>query len=421
MRYHIGSLSLLLVAACAEHGAPTAPARATADVISVAASEKSATASYTFENRTGQVVNKLVLVFGTTVTGVPWSPFPYTTNGGTLEMNGLALPADKHVQLTVTVEGKNARIASWYWALADGTPAGSTNKGCGTKSDCSEVAAPNALDLVTPVVTLSSYAQLAYCFYFRTPNQTSTVLRSIRSHQPASVLRVNLVFTNAEAGPVGTMSASGVHCGPVLGVAASGSHYWVYTAYATDNEFTLPADDCTGKPLGLVLPPGTYGYVYVLFSNPVDAPTPSYVELSGTEYPAGTAVTPANTFVTYNNSINIPPGYTDSTMTCKVPAGAKFFWMSTYAHQYMEHAIVWDGPDVVLESFDPKNPAVRRWGPPFFRFSTGLLTQRFDYLNLTNRAVTTGPSYNTDEQGVVLSWFFPANTSKLCFDGLGPP
>ena len=419
MRNHIGSLSLLLVAACAEHSAPTAPASATADVIPVAASQKSATASYTFENRTGQVVNKLVVVFGTTVTGVPWSPFPYSTNGATLEMNGLALPADKHVQLTVMVEGKNARIASWYWALADGTPAGSTNKGCGTRSDCSEVAAPNVLDLVTPVIPLAAQQQVAYCFYFRTPNQTSTVLRSIRSHQPTSVLRVNLILTSSAAGPVGTMSASG--CGPLLGFGASPvQHNWVYTAYAADNEFTFPADDGTGKPLGLVLAPGTYGYLYVVFRNPVAATTPSYVELSGTEYPAGTAVTQANTFVTYNNSISIPPGYTESTMTCNVPPGAKFFWMSTYAHQYMEHATVSDGSELVFESFDPSNPGVKQWGPPFYTFSTGQLTQRFSYLNLSSRTVISGPSYNTDEEGVVLSWFFPATASKLCFDGFGP-
>ena len=78
------------------------------------------------------------------------------------------------------------------------------------------------------------------------------------------------------------------------------------------------------------------------------------------------------------------------------------------------------GPAKTPASFDPKNPGFKQWGPPCFSFSTGQLDQRVAYLNLTNRTVSDGPSYNTDEQGVVLSWFFPATASKLCFDGFGP-
>jgi hypothetical protein len=54
-----------------------------------------------------------------------------------------------------------------------------------------------------------------------------------------------------------------------------------------------------------------------------------------------------------------------------VPPGAKFFYVTTYAHQQMVHAYVRDRITTVFESTDPFNPGSRSWTPPFFTFATG--------------------------------------------------
>jgi hypothetical protein len=396
---------------------PMAPRDANRDVIITAPTQKLTTTNLSFENRTGAIVNRLVVVFGTNVTDVLWAPYPHTLNASTLELSGLALPSSKHVQLKVSVSGNNARIASWYWALADGTPVDLPSKGCSGKSGCSEIAAIEALDLVTPAITIGPQAGMAYCFYFKTPNETSVVLRSLQSHQEAAILRMNLVLTASETHPAGTMTTA--NCGPIYPPFVSSTYSWIYTAYAADNVFNLPADDGSGKPLGFILPPHATGYVYLLFKNPIDSPITPYAELRATELPAGSSFTPAAPLTAYDNSISIPAENTAySQQDCAVPPGVKFFWMSTYAHPQMVHGTIWD-VDVVFESFNPLNPGVKTWGPPFLSFASGRITYRFDYANFTNRTITTGPSYFTDEQGIVLSWIFPATGSKYCFDGLG--
>jgi hypothetical protein len=381
---------------------------------------------FSFRNQTGQTARRLVVQFNGAITTVPYAAAPSViADGASLTLSSLfnaalALPLDS-LLLSATVDAKNIRIDSWYWSDANGSVLGTTNKGCSDKQGCASVPPPFGFKIVSPPVVLPGFQEIGYCYYFRTPNAADLAVQKWRATLGPGAKRVNVVFTDGDAQPPFTQSSSAA-CAAIVPTGSSVVRHWAFTAYQASTEYTFPGDDGSGKPIGLMIPPGQAAYLYIHYRNPTDNPLTTHVEVEPVPYARGTEVTPARSFVTYNNSLNIPAGeIADSeTQTCTVPPGAKFFYVTTYAHQQMVHAYVRDGITTVFESTDPFNPGSRSWTPPFFTFATGKLTHEFVYANPTNRTITSGPSNATDEEAITLSYFFPATAGKICFDGFGP-
>ena len=172
--------------------------------------------------------------------------------------------------------------------------------------------------------------------------------------------------------------------------------------------------------VGMTVPAGQKVYVQMHYLNASDADISAHVVIDGETYAASETYTPAAAFITYNTQINIPANSTGTAGgTCAVPAGAKFFSMSTHAHKQAIHTEVKDGAAMVFQSDDWEHPGTVDWAAePFYSFSTGSLTYRCNYNNTTNRTVTEGSSAETDEMCMAVGYFFPATGPKFCINSI---
>jgi hypothetical protein len=72
----------------------------------------------------------------------------------------------------------------------------------------------------------------------------------------------------------------------------------------------------------------------------------------------------------------------------------------------------------LVETADWANPGTRFFGGfGFFTPSDGMITQRCDYDNRTNRTVTAGSSVVDDELCIALGYYFPADRPRFCYNG----
>jgi hypothetical protein len=408
----------ILLAAC-DRETPTAPSNEAVVLLSKV-SESFTRSSYVFQNRTGQPASRLVIEFNAQLTEVIHDPFPLDdVNGSSLVLHGFALPSGVEARVRATVKAKNIRITGWHWAAADGSVIGGVNKNCNEKQNgCKEMVLPQFFRIVSPSTAILASQVIAYCYHFRTPNTETLAIRSWRARMPAAAARMHLVFSEADVQPPGTQSAA--NCTPLLGPQSSA---WAFSAYNDGDAFTFPTDDGTGTPLGLTLPPNQPGYLYILYQNATDSEVTAHVELEFEFYDTGATVTPANRYIAWNNSLVIPAqtlGHVQS-QSCDVPGGANFFWLSTYAHALNVRGTLRDGAATVFESTNPHDPGFASPAPPFYSFASGQLTYEFEYDNPTNREVRSGASYDRDEIGAALTYFFPATSPRICFDGFLMP
>jgi hypothetical protein len=362
-----------------------------------------------------------VVVFNADVIEVSYATAPTReTSARTVTLSGLAVAATGQVQLAATVDNRNIRIASWYWIGEDGTQIGAINRGCMSKSGCAETVAPAGFRIVSPPTQLLAREQVRYCYYFQTPNTAALTVARWRSQVGAGAVRVNLLLSPLPEHPNGTYTPA--ECGAVLGLSASNISKWAYTGAAGADELVFPGDDGAGLPVGLVIPPGSYGYLFIHFFNDTSTPVTSQVEVEAVPYPAGTAFTPAHVLISSDTRINVPAFGTASVVTnCPVPSGARFFSLSTYSNGYTVSAAIRDGTATVFQTTTPLNPGAAEWhAPPFFTFQSGVLTHQFDYYNPDPSPLTAGNSVASDEVAAALGYYFPATQPKICLNGLGP-
>jgi hypothetical protein len=123
--------------------------------------------------------------------------------------------------------------------------------------------------------------------------------------------------------------------------------------------------------------------------------------------------------VTYNDDISIPPGATNFVVSasCPVPAGVKFWSMSTHSHKQSIETQVMDGSSMIFTSTDWEHPGAQVWAQtPFYTFSATNLTWSCTYDNTgSNAAITvkSGPSAQTNEMCMATGYFFPATSPKF--------
>lgn len=140
------------------------------------------------------------------------------------------------------------------------------------------------------------------------------------------------------------------------------------------------------------MPANHAGLLRLHYMNSTSEPITVHAELDAIAYEPGTAVTPAATFLTYNNSLSIPPSSSKSeTQVCAVPADVQFFAVSSHSHKQSAHTYIKDQAAIVFESTDFADPGSRKWTEaPFLTFASGQLTYQCDYVNPTDRTITSG-------------------------------
>jgi len=173
-----------------------------------------------------------------------------------------------------------------------------------------------AFRIVTLNVDIQPGQEITYCYYFHTPNTGPVAIKQFTSHMPASLRRLSVVLTKTDLKPPGTLSASDCSPGSTGGIYYAGS--------GTDDEFTFPADDGTGTPVGAILPPGQSGYVWMHNVNETTDVVNVHAEVGMFVYPSGTTVTRADPYVTFNGQLEILPNANKLfSASCDVPPGGQ--------------------------------------------------------------------------------------------------
>lgn len=202
---------------------------------------------------------------------------------------------------------------------------------------------------------------------------------------------------------------------------------WLYSAQTSEAAIQLPGDDGAGKPLGMEVLANQPAFVQMHYLNATDAPIDAHVTLRAYALDAGREFTKTAAYVTYYGNIDIPaqavnhvePANLRDT-TCSVPAGSKFWLMSTHAHKQAVKTRVLDGTTSVFESTDWEHPEPALWTgtaeSPFYSFASGKLSYECTYTNPTNRAISTGDSAATDEMCMASGYYFPATSPKFCYN-----
>jgi hypothetical protein len=280
-------------------------------------------------------------------------------------------------------------------------------------------------ELATPAIELQPGEESSICYYFRTPNSETLGVDRVASELSAGTAQMIVFLTvDAQGDPVdlqppGTLASSG--CGVSGGTTLP---QWIYSAQSSSAALDFPADDGAGSPVALEVPAGSAGFILMRNFNATDGVIQAGVTVTAEALPSGTPFTETATFVTYDAEISIPPqslGY-EASLTCTVPPGVSFWWMSTHTHRNSTLTEIRHGTTTLFQSTNWENPGAQVWpAAPFYSFTPDdLLTQRCVYNNSTNQIITAGDSYANDEQCMVITYFFPATRPLWCFNGLGP-
>lgn len=305
---------------------------------------------------------------------------------------------------------------------------GSSDPSSGPDAGADPDAAPDpgrGFQIVSPDVTIQPGEEITYCYYFRTPNTEDLVIKKWASEMTPGSHHMIMYTTPTDVMPPGTITAE--ECG---GFAGGNLPSWTYATQTPVAEVTLPADDGTGLPLGQDIPAGTSGYFQMHYLNASDAPLVAHVTVTAEAHDAGAAYTRTAPYITYNSEISIPPGAVGDVeiQTCDVPAGVRFWSLSTHSHKQSVATAVKDGEAdsavVPFESTSWEHPGAVTWmEPPFYEFASGRLTYECTYDNTGTNAATTvisGPSAATDEMCMATGYYFPATKSLICLNDLGP-
>lgn len=276
----------------------------------------------------------------------------------------------------------------------------------------------NGFRITTPDLTIHAGEEVTYCYYTTIDlDQAAGVKRWSSTMTPGS--HHLIVFFGDSGKPDGTVDQD---CG---GLSGGSVPYWTYSAQNPVSEAVMP----TG--IGMTVGARQKIYVQMHYLNAGDADLSAHAVIDGETYAPGENYTPAAAYITYNTQISIPPnGTAFAGGSCSVPAGAKFFTMSTHVHKRGVATQVKDGGTVadtatgamVFESTDWEHPGARVWtDDPFFTFASGKLTYRCDYDNPDNVTVGEGQSAETDEMCMAVGYFFPANAPKFCVNSFAVP
>jgi len=225
---------------------------------------------------------------------------------------------------------------------------------------------------VTPDVTVQANATVSACYYFHTPNASALAIKKWTSDMTAGTHHL-ILYAGAAGQPAdGTVSMAA--CG-----AGTGSSLppWLYSSHTLHGELALPADDGTGKPVGMAVTAGQPMFIQIYFVNPTAAALAAHVTVNAYAYPAGTAYTQTDTFVAYNNSISIAPQASNviASKTCSLPSGVKFWRLSTESHMQSTATDLKDGSSVLFMGTNWENPGAQTsLVAPFYAFTSGAMT-----------------------------------------------
>ena len=271
-----------------------------------------------------------------------------------------------------------------------------------------------AFQLKTEEVVVQPGQEMTHCIYTHSSNKEPVLVNRWLSKKPYGIHHV-IVFQN----PSGIQPPDGTVDQTDCGLVGTSMPIWTYETTDVDFELNLPTDDGNGLPLAQPIAPNTAMYLSVHYINPTDTPLPVHFDLKAFSLPENTDYTPTAAFVTYNNSISIPPGARNDveTATCAPPPGAKFWLLSTHSHKQTVRTEIRDGSKVVFQSNDWEHPGWKQMDSSSFYTFTNPMTWECEYNNIganSSKTVLAGPSAAINEMCMETGFFFPATKPGFC-------
>jgi hypothetical protein len=245
------------------------------------------------------------------------------------------------------------------------------------------------------------------------PTTSDVAVKQWKSTKSTGVGHAALVLADTDKKTPGTVSA--VDCDMSNGTATAS---WVYSAYDLQDGWQFPADDGTGKPLAKNVKAGQPAWVIMHLTNASGVAIKEKVKIEGVGHAAGTVVTPAEPFVTYNTTINVAAGAMNDTesKTCPTPTGAKILYLSTLSRKLSTATKISSGGGPLFLSSDWQDPGrVLAVQPPYLTFASDQVSVECTYTNGTGSTVNAGPA-TSDEVCMMLGYHFPATKPRLCVD-----
>ena len=310
----------------------------------------------------------------------------------------------------------SSRILSFAFATTTLTACGGSGSGTVDPTpDAPGITPPtNGFALTSPDVSIPAGGELTYCWYFKTSNTAEVDITKWTSHMTAGSHHLIVYLTS------GPTAGKPIDSAPTACGGGGLQDVWSYSAQSPDVVMQIPTDDGAGKPLAMKIPAGQYGFIQMHYVNTGDVALNAHVEVTADGLATGTAFTPTSAFVTYVSSFQIPATATAGneytvTNTCQVPAGRKFWTMSTHAHKQAVETKVVDNTTAgrVFDSIDWEHPGAVVWNPAFYGFAS-TFTNSCKYLNTTGHIIDEGQSAVTNEMCMAVGYQFPATQPTFC-------
>lgn len=266
--------------------------------------------------------------------------------------------------------------------------------------------------IVTPDIVIEPGQEITYCYYTTIDIDQTLGVKEWSSTYTTGSHHLILYFVGDTGHPDGDLSTD---CD--LSAGGLSLPQWTYSAGTPEYTNAMP------DGVGMTVNPGQKVAVQLHYLNASPStPITAHAVINAVAYEPGTQYTPAAAFITYNQSISIPPNGTASAEgTCAVPDGVSFFTLSTHSHRRSVHTEVRDGSTVVFQSDDWEHPGATDWrAAPHYQFS-GDLTYHCDYENDLDQTVNDGDSAATDEMCMAVGYMFPATDPVFCIDSFTLP
>ena len=289
-----------------------------------------------------------------------------------------------------------------------GGPDGSTGSNTGSND-------PNAaFEITSPDIPLPAGTEVTKCFYFHTSNTSTVAINKwVSDMTPGSHHLILLLNEGGASQPAdGTIEDN---CS-LFGGSLSNIPQWTFAAASPHVEEDLPADDGTGKPLAQNIPAHTAGYVQMHYLNAGDTDLMVHIDVKAYALDATAPYTQTDAYITYIQGFSVPPGTSTVTGSCPVPAGAKFWTMSSHTHKQGTEVKVTDGSSMIYDNTDWEHPLIKNWSTsPFYTFASGNLSWACTYNNPGTTTIQEGQSAATNEMCMANEYFFPATGPKINF------
>jgi hypothetical protein len=282
--------------------------------------------------------------------------------------------------------------------------------GCGQGTSCtpgSDLAPPAAADgfqfvLKAGQVTIQPNTEAYYCYYNTIPGNATINVGAFQSWMSTGASHHFITYEASGAGTNGSVA----QCAGVAG-------RWVYATSVSGQIIELKMPD----NVGLSMSAGTQLIMNMHFVNPNSTPATPTVKLNvlyakNVQYQAGT-------MISFNASINVPPGGMQTvTGSCSAPVGSKFFAVTSHTHKHATDTKVnfvsggkvqnivnttdWESPDVGLF-----------YAPSFLTVNSGdSFTYSCAYSNTSSQTVTVGETAAFNEMCMAIGYYFPAGSAS---------